>query len=363
MLAEIREQPAVLQRVLDRCARASDLGHTARSGRLHFVGCGDMYFAACQTEATARSVWGLDVRAWRSMDMRWVHGQLGAGDVVVCASVSGRTPRTLEAALLAKRAGARVVGITDNPGSPLEAALEECLLLGTAEPNSLADGVYAGYRHHIAQTQTYTALLAAELWMAACAVGETAAIDGLPARLASVVADSEPRIAMAAGEFFAGGTNVAVLGSGPHLPAARYGAAKFLEFAVPATAQCLEEFNHLECFVADEGTRALLIAMDDASFHRATEVCEPWREIGIRSAVVTASGDVPGAAWAVPLSAAAGVDRAFAIAAVLQLSCAHGVAALGRDPVRWLGGRRANLVQNVVARTIRGSRLFGVDPP
>ena len=68
------------------------------------------------------------VEAHRSMDLRWEAGRLGPEDRVVAASFSGRTPRTVEAARLARRAGARVWAITGNPDSPVAKAADRVLL-------------------------------------------------------------------------------------------------------------------------------------------------------------------------------------------------------------------------------------------
>ena len=188
MLAEIREQGELLGRVLPRWQAEIDEKRGSFAGKnLHLVGCGDMYFAASQVEALARPLWGLSVRAWRSMDLRWIRRQLGADDLVVCASVSGRTPRTLEAALLARDAGAQVLGITDNPGSPLDDALDETLILGTTPLELLANKSYAGYRHIIAQTQTFTAVLVVELMLAATLQGKGADLAWIPDRVRRLV--------------------------------------------------------------------------------------------------------------------------------------------------------------------------------
>jgi len=358
MLEEIREQPDVLERVLAACAGSlRELAEDARGCRLHFVGCGDMYFAGAQTAALARELFGLDVRAWRSMDLRWAARHLTPRDLVVCASVSGRTPRTLEAAQLAQAAGARVVGISDNPDSPLDQTLDACLILGTAPAEELTRIAYAGYKSHVAQTQTFTAVLAAELLLCATFTGDPRAIENLPSRVRGMLPELDATTARLAGPFLQGAANVLVLGSGPHLPLARYGAAKLLEFAIPAQAQCLEEANHLDCFVADAATRAIFLAADPAAFARTEELLGPWRELGVCSLVL--SRPTPStAATHLPLPAGELLDGLLAECLSLQCLAAHGVSALGRDPDQWLGGRRTELVQSVSARTIRDSKLW-----
>jgi fructoselysine-6-P-deglycase FrlB-like protein len=294
------------------------------------------------------------------MDLRWGCRQLGVGDLVACSSVSGRTPRTLEAALLAREAGARVIGITDNPGSPLDDALEETLILGTTPPELLADESYAGYRHIIAQTQTFTAVLVVELMLAAALLGEEADFEGIPDRVRHFATVLDQPVSQLAEGFFEGGQWVAVLGSGPHWPAACYGAAKMLEFAVPAMARCLEEFNHLEAFVADRATRIIVLAADDEAESRARELTGEWECLGARSLVLARGDDAfPGerTRW-LQLTGEGLLDAILAELIGLQLLVARGVSAMGRDPNRWLGGRRTEQVQAMSQRTIRGSRLW-----
>lgn len=360
MLAEIREQGDLLGRVLPRWQAEIDEKRGSCAGKdLHLVGCGDMYFAAAQVEALARPLWELSVHAWRSMDLRWTYRQLGAGDLVVCASVSGRTPRTLEAALLARNAGAQVLGITDNPGSPLDDALDDTLVLDTAALELLENKSYAGYRHIIAQTQTFTAVLVAELMLAAMLRGKGADFAWIPDRVRHLVSVLDPPVRELAEEFLEGGEQVVVLGSGPHWPTACYGAAKMLEFAVPATAQCLEEFNHLEVFVADRATRIIVLAADDEAEARARELTGEWECLGARSLVLARGGEFPGEhtlLLELPSDGLLGAILSQVIA--LQLLVARGVSAMGRDPTRWLGGRRTERIQTMSQRTIRGSRLW-----
>ncbi len=360
MLAEIREQGDLLGRVLPRCQAGIESKRASAAGKnLHLVGCGDMYFAASQVEALARPLWGLPVRAWRSMDLRWMHRQLGAGDLVVCASVSGRTPRTLEAALLARSAGAQVLGITDNPGSPLDDALDETLILDTAALELLENKSYAGYRHIIAQTQTFTVVLMVELMLAATLRGKGAEFARIPDRVRHLVAVLDEPVRELAEAFLEGGEQVVVLGSGPHWPTACYGAAKMLEFAVPATAQCLEEFNHLEVFVADRATRIIVLAADDEAEARARELTGEWECLGARSLVLARGGGFPGerTRW-LELPSDGLLDAILGELIALQLLVARGVSAMGRDPTRWLGGRRTEQVQTMSQQTIRGSRLW-----
>lgn len=56
---------------------------------------------------------------------------LAPGDTVIAVAASGTTPFTLEAVRLAKRRGARVIGIANNPGTPLLAEADIAVALAT----------------------------------------------------------------------------------------------------------------------------------------------------------------------------------------------------------------------------------------
>ena len=284
---EIREQPAVIARFLARAEESLRAALGDRDPRgLHFVGCGDMFFAAEASAWIADAELSRPARAWRSMDLRWMAPRLTGEDLVVCASVSGRTPRTLEAALAARRAGARVAGVSDDESSPLARAVDALVPLRASPAESLAAGDYPGYQHQVAQTKTFTAALLAEVALAAYAAERSLnRLAGVPRAVAAANAAVEPAIRAGAAAWFGGRERVVVLASGPHLPFARYGAAKLLEYAIDARAQCIEEFNHLEAFVTDERSLLVLLAPDTPSAQRAAELLDAWSELGARTVI------------------------------------------------------------------------------
>lgn len=359
---EILSQPDVLRRVLgESWPEISDLVQPAKHRRIHFVGCGDMFFAARTVEWQARLFSSLDVRAWRSMDLRWCGPRLGGGDLVVCASISGRTPRTVEAALAARKAGARVLGITDNADSPLADSVDGVVLLRTSPPEALAKGEYPGYHHQIAQTKTYTAALLAELLVLRRASGGFATgLERVPEEVERVVRAVDEAASASVVSSFEGRSNVVVVAAGPLLPTADYGAAKLIEYAISSRAQCIEEFNHLEIFVSDDTTLAIVLVPDEAARRRALELLEPWEGVGIRSLVVGVGGDCPGERTSlVDVGVSDPELTPFTFATALQLIAYHGARALGRDVDAWLGGVRTQLINDTSRRTIRGSEVEG----
>ncbi len=359
---EIRSQPDVLRRVLDECgAEIAGLIEPGRHRRVHLVGCGDMFLAACTVEWQARLLSSLEVRAWRSMDLRWCGSRLTAADLVVCASISGRTPRTVEAALTARSAGARVIGISDNPDSPLTDAVDDVVLLRTSPPDALTQGEYPGYHHQIAQTKTYTAALLAELLvLRRVSHGSSTALERVPEEVGRVIGSMDELASETIRVGFDGRSNVVVVAGGPLLATAEYGAAKLLEFAIPSRAQCIEEFNHLEIFVCDETTLSIVLVADDPARRRVVELLRPWEDVGLRSLVLAGGGELPGRRTSIVDVGEPCLELApFTFATALQLVAYRGAGALGRDVDTWLGGVRTRLINDTSRRTIRGSDVDG----
>jgi N-acetylmuramic acid 6-phosphate etherase len=73
--------------------------------------------------ALVRAIEGAEDHAERAVFALQERG-LAAGDVIVAISASGRTPFTMGSLDAAHEVGARTVGITCNPGSPLAEAAE-----------------------------------------------------------------------------------------------------------------------------------------------------------------------------------------------------------------------------------------------
>lgn len=357
---EIREQPRVLAHVLGASgARVRELIDPGAFRRVHLFGCGDMYFAARVVAWLARSQLGMDAFAWRSMEARWTSDWLTRGDLVVCSSISGRTVRTLEAARSARARGARVIGISDCGDAPLTGEVDGLVLLGTSPAEALSGGAYPGYHHQVAQTKTYTAALMAGMLTVSRAAGERIAeLDGVAARVETATTQLLADLPARAEDWFEGRRRVSVIASGPQRGTALYGAAKFLEYAVPAHAQCIEEFNHLELFLADEETLALVLAGDPRSDGRVRELLEPWEKLGVRSLVIGRSAGYPGRrTGVVPLPRVSPWTDVFLDTLALQVLAYRGAVALGRDPDAWLGGVRTELLNETSRQTIRGSGI------
>jgi glucosamine 6-phosphate synthetase-like amidotransferase/phosphosugar isomerase protein len=201
----------------------------------------------------------------------------------------------------------------------------------------------------------------------------------IPAALRHLIGDLPARIEAWTAGSFSGRESVVVLGSGPWRPAAMYGAAKFLEMAVPSRHQCMEEFNHLEVFLTGAETLVVFLCPDGPSLSRTVELVAPFERLGAQRLCLVAShlaGSVPASTLdgadilSVPCGGAedgaggAGGNRGvsapslfFAFAVALQFLAASIGPALGRDIDRWVGGVRTGLIEDLSQTTIRRSRI------
>ncbi|MEQ8768164.1 MAG: SIS domain-containing protein [Planctomycetota bacterium] len=344
--SEIVEQPGLLARTLERCGDDATL-ETYRGTRLHLVGCGDMAFASEAAAWLARCRGQSDVQAHFSMSMRWLKDQLSTDAHVVCGSISGRTPRTIEAARAARASGARVLALTDNVDSVLAEAASDVFDLQTSPREALGQGEYPGYHHQVPQTKTFLVTLLTQ-----CALvseeREEWRLSALPEHVAQVLRGA-PSAVEASTEVLEDRRRVIVLGSGPFLPIAKYWSAKLKEYAIDSQAQCVEEYNHLEMFQADEGTLVLVLAPDGPSRRRADELSEAWTPLGAKTALIDPREWVG--------SAPDLLTSVFGLAVTGQLWAVAAAKRLGRDLDLWLGGERTELMNTVSQIAIRGSKI------
>lgn len=374
MLFEIRVQPGMLKRVCEQAnAFFNPLADELRkAASIRFVGCGDMDFSARTCAGLAPRGSTPSAIAHRSMDMRWEASGLGEGHIVIVASFSGRTPRTLEAAMLARKAGATVIGITGNEESPLGQALDRVLVLDTGPVEELVRHDYAGYHFNVPQTRTFTAMLMAELECARAAGllndEDAKDLETIPGQLETMLPKLEEIVSAFMDKGFREVERVSVLGSGPWQGLAAYGAAKFLEMAIPARYQCIEENNHLEMFVTQKEDLILFFAPDARSLSRAEELWEPYARFDtLRVAIVPAEAKDEEPSYRMgdegvhilSLPGGSRISRVFSSALLLQLLPAAIGPAIGRDINQWVGGVRTELIETMGHECVRGSQIRG----
>jgi glutamine---fructose-6-phosphate transaminase (isomerizing) len=162
-LAEVREQPAALARLLEREAEYEAVARTlaaAPAEVIRLVGHGSsdnaasfgVYAFGLLARRTAlRDSISLTVYYGAELDL--------AGAAVVALSQSGRTPDVVEYVRRSRAAGATTIAVTNEPGSPLGEAAAAVLPLA------------AGPEHAVAASKTYLNQVAALALLAGCLAG------------------------------------------------------------------------------------------------------------------------------------------------------------------------------------------------
>jgi N-acetylmuramic acid 6-phosphate etherase len=100
--------------------------------------------------AMVRAVEGAEDEAGRAAELARQH-QINANDALIAVAASGTTPFTLSCLREAVRRGAFVVGIANNPGTPILKEAEQAIFLNTgAEPIAGSTRMNAGTAQRIA---------------------------------------------------------------------------------------------------------------------------------------------------------------------------------------------------------------------
>lgn len=298
LLSEIREQPAVLERLLEHAPEYEAVAAEARrrgTSLVRMVGHGSSDNAA----SFGVYAFGL-LPGWTALrDSISLSVYYGAeldltGSTIVALSQSGATPDVVEYVQLARRRGAFTVGITNDPGSPLAEAAEAVLPLA------------AGDERAIAATKTYTAQLAALTLLAAHAAGAGPAyVDGIrtvAAQLRELLPTLEGQLgAVATPLAFVG--RMFVIGRGPEFATAREISLKLLETCrVAAEPLTATDLAHGPVAALDALFPVWAIAAEDEALPAVVEAARRARAAG---ATVVASGpaaaSIPDAAFTLPV--------------------------------------------------------------
>jgi glucosamine--fructose-6-phosphate aminotransferase (isomerizing) len=316
MAAEMAEQPAVLARLVDRAAddlaRVRAAAPSPLAGTV-FVARGSSdnaaVFGRYLAELAAGRPAGL---AAPSLYTRYHAAVDWHGYLVVALSQSGATPEILTTCQAVRAAGARVIGITNEPASPLASVVD--LLLATG----------AGPERAIPATKTVTAqfLLLATVAAALGGGGADHGLAAVPGAVAAVLADPGP-VDEAAGRW-RDIDRLVVSGRGLAYPAALETALKVKEVTgILAEGISTADLRHGPIAAVYGGSPALLL---DAGGPGSADLAE------LRELIVQRSGTLDGTVTFAP---APGLpEPARAIAAVVRgQQLAHSLGRMrGTDP-------------------------------
>lgn len=266
------------------------------------LGSGDSYFAAQAVAPAIRAWTGLPTNAMLAMEAaRYVDAGVpplagrNRGLLVVGISSSGEAARVVEAMQRLRKLGALTLAVTANPESRLGQSAER--ILGIAIPSSTnAPGtrsyvasMLAGFSIGIRLAEV---LMTMTMDQANALRGE---ITGLADKLGEASRISAGPV-LELTELWQGFQSADVLGSGPALASAGYGAAKLVEAAgIHATAQDAEEFHHLNYFVAapDRVPVIAFAAGTSRAASRTLELVGTLEGLGRPALIVTDTAELP----------------------------------------------------------------------
>lgn len=165
MLKEINEQPTAIHNTLSGRMNSKleitydDIGEDfiTHSKKIYIVACGTAYHAGLVGKFVIEHFAGIPVEVILASEFRYNNPLLNAETSVIVISQSGETADTLASLRMAKKAGAKVVGITNVVGSSV--AREADYVFYT----------YAGPEIAVASTKAYTTQLVALYLLAAFA--------------------------------------------------------------------------------------------------------------------------------------------------------------------------------------------------
>jgi glutamine---fructose-6-phosphate transaminase (isomerizing) len=298
LLAEIREQPAALTRLLEHTPEFAAVAGRMRArgpGAIRLVGHGSSDNAASYGVyafgllpgwTALRDSISLSVYYGAELDL--------ARSSVVALSQSGRTRDVVEYAQKARRLGAFTVALTNDPHSALAEACEAVLPLG------------AGTEHAVAATKTYTTQLAALALLAGSAAGNGPRLAAGIRAAAELISDELPvlerRVSEVAAEL-AFVERMFVIGRGPEFATAREISLKLLETCrVAAEPMTATGFAHGPVAALDDLFPVLAIASDDASLAAVREAAQRVRAAGTTLiATGPAAAELDGAAYVLPV--------------------------------------------------------------
>jgi glucosamine--fructose-6-phosphate aminotransferase (isomerizing) len=283
LLAEIREQPAALARLLEHEQEFAKVAAAARahdSTIVRMVGHGSSDNAASYgVYSFGRLPHWTALRDSITLTVHYPRGPDLAGSIVIGLSQSGRTPDVVEYVERARDGGAFTVALTNDLESELASAAEAVLPLS------------AGEEHAIAATKTYLNQVAALALLAGHAAGQGPRIaDGLR-EVVDLLADWIPTLvermpAVATPLAFA--ARMFVIGRGAEFATAREIALKLLETCrVAAEPLTATDLAHGPVAALDPQFPVWAIASDDEALAATLEAAARVRETG---AALVASG-------------------------------------------------------------------------
>ncbi len=302
MLKEIHEQPTALADTLaERIGQDGEvvldgLGLTPESikgiGRIVIVACGTSYHAGLVGKYALERWARVPVEVEVASEFRYRDPVIGSDCLCIAVTQSGETADTLAAMRLARKAGARVLAVTNIVGSQ-----------ATRE----ADGVLftrAGLEIGVAATKTFLtqvlAMLLLALYFAEVRGHLTREhvrtysdeLRDIPRLLGDYLGDGAAELVDEVARNYAFSGFFMCLGRNLSLPVALEGALKLKEISyIPTDAYAAGEMKHGPIALLEEGSPVLVVATDSFVYDKLISNVQEVRARGARVIAVASEGN------------------------------------------------------------------------
>jgi glucosamine--fructose-6-phosphate aminotransferase (isomerizing) len=287
MLSEMLEQPKILDTIANDPNTKNIASQLQESGikRLFLTGSGDSYCAARFGEYLGE-IWNpnYEIRSFAPFEfVNHLDPSKLDQAVVIGLSVSGNSPRTIEAIRYAKKNYANTIGITDNPKGKLADEADQTLFIHASPPKTLettyysSEGAkgYIGYHHDVAQTKTYLANIGvlSSLMAHVSQENRNHANELLETvQLVKKAVNQRSEFQSLGKKYGKNLDKVIFVASGPNNSTTLFGAYKMFEFTLDGYASDIEEYCHTKYFITTEKSLVVFLVPNKASLIRVMEI-------------------------------------------------------------------------------------------
>lgn len=256
--------------------------------KIYLAGCGDSWFVGTAVRLLFERLIGVPSEAIQSLEYgHYYYGPTDENTLVIGITSGGNTPRTVEAVVRARLAGAFTIGVTNSPDSTITRETDAHLLIAA--------------ERHGWPTQSSTSSIAALVHLAARWAGTSKLGDpelcqqilsqlfAMPDQLRAILSRTDDSTQELAHRLHSAPIYL-FAGAGPALSAASFGAAKVKELCpVHAITLPLEEYHHYR--TQKPGDPLFLVAPPGPSTNRALDTLQESRRFGGISIAVISDED------------------------------------------------------------------------
>ncbi len=275
MIKEIHEEPSILRALWDsQRGRILEISSKiSKSDRIYLIGSGSSYNACLVLHYALAAHAKRPSIAIASGEYRIYRNTVSKGDVVIAVSQSGYTSDTVSAARMAKESGALVVGVTNNPESPLARISDEVI------------GIMAGKEEAVTATKTFTAQLYSLLVLAAGVSGEDGGellqeLERLPKALLTAISSLEPVARRISSEIYRYQSTY-TLGEGVGYAIAREASLKLKEASgIYSEALQTSEARHGPKAIINKGFTVYINILSEEDMKPAAQLLREIRDTG-----------------------------------------------------------------------------------